>query len=251
MKFTPEAYNQLVEDVEKELSALLAKSESEISQPLVKSEEESKEEEKDESPKEESKEEPKEEAKADEKQEDKEEEKKDADQDEKCDYDDADHEEMHKMYESMSKAELKAHKDAVDQKWMAKCGDMQQMAKSEETTVKVETKQEDIQETELVKSENTSLKKENEDLKKNVETLVVAMNSYLSKKAPERKAVTDMSFIAKSEEIKTEAKPLSKSEVTRILSQKAQGQLSKSDREAINNFYINNAAIETVSHLLK
>jgi len=245
MKFTPEAYNQLVEDVEKELSALLAKSDSEISQPLVKSEEEPKEEQKDESQEEESKEEPKEEAKEDKKEDEKEEAK-----DEDCDYDDEDKEEMHKMYESMSKGELKAHKEAVEKNWMTKCGDMQQMAKSEQITVEV-TKEES-QETELFKSENTSLKKENEELKKNVESLVVAMNSFLSNKAPERKAVTDVSFIAKSEETKQEVKPLSKSEVTKILSQKTQSStLSKADRDLINNYYINNAAIETVSHLLK
>jgi regulator of replication initiation timing len=136
---------------------------------------------------------------------------------------------------------------------MAKCGDMQQMAKSEETSVEAKAKTEESkEEVTLVKSENETLKKENEDLKKNMESLIVSMNKFLSTKAPERKAVTDISFIAKSEEVKPETKPLSKSDINGILSKKTQdASLSKSDRELINNYYLNNAAIDTVSHLLK
>lgn len=247
--YTQEQYNKLVEDVESELSALLAKSESEVSQPLTKAEE--KPEDKKEESQEESKDEPKAEAKAEDKKED--EKKEEPKDEESCDYDDNDMEEMHKMYGSMSKGELKAHKESVEKCWMAKCGDMQQMAKSETPVVEVktETKQEEDSQSLLIKSENETLKKENEDLKKNVEQLVASMNAFLVKKAPERKAVTDISFIAKSEE-KVEVKPLSKSEVHRILATKTQDpSLSKSDRELINKYYLNNAAIETVSHLLK
>ena len=60
-----------------------------------------------------------------------------------------------------------------------------------------------------------------------------------------------MEQIAKSEDFKEE-KELSKNEISVILSKKVSSpSLTKSDRDAINAFYLNGANINTISHLLK
>ena len=170
-------------------------------------------------------------------------------EDESHGYDEEDLEEMHKMYGSMSKGELKAHKESIEKCWMGKCGEMTEMGKSEEKSV--ETTQEPKVE-DLLKSELEAIKKENEDLKKNVEGLVSAINDYVTKKpAPARKAITDIEFVKKSEE-EVKEKPLTKSEISNILAKKAQDpKLSPQDRAAINSFYLTNAGVEKIAHLLK
>lgn len=250
---TTEQYEKIIADVEKEFSLFLAKAENTSVKSLTKAEESS--ESASEEKKEEEKEEPKAEEKKDEsdseekKEEDKEEpkaeEKKD---DEHHGYDDGDVEEMHKMYHSMSKAELGLHKDSIEKCWMAKCGEMKQMDKSEKDTIVISSSDS------LIKSKVETLEKENEELKKNVESLVNAMTKFVSnKKAPARKAITEIGFLNKSEEETVkEEKTLSKAEITTILSRKAQEPtLSKSDREAIDKYYFGNAGIETIRHLLK
>lgn len=257
--FSKEEFQAMVAELESEFMNLM-KSEQESAQLLAKSEEEAKkEEEKKEEDKSESKEEDKAE-KSEEKSESKDEEKKDdekKDDDESHGYDDEDLEEMHKMYDSMSKGELKAHKNSIEKCWMSKCGEMTQMAKSEETKVETKTKEVKVEtkesETEtLLKSEIESVKKENEDLKKNLESLVAAMNTFMTKKAPVRKAITDIEFIKKSEEGQNEVKPMTKSEIDTILSKKVvDPSLTRADREAINQFYLTNAGVEKIAHLLK
>jgi hypothetical protein len=254
---TTEQYQKIVADIEKEFSQFLAKAESDSVQPLNKAEEEDKsekeesepkaEEKKDESPAQEASEEKKEESKEEEP---KAEEKKDDDADHG--YDDEDVEEMHKMYGSMSKSELNLHKGAMEKCWMAKCGEMT-MDKSEKETI-IETPIVAQEDTSLIKSQNESLSKENEELKKNVAELVNAMASFVTKKAPARKAVTELQYLNKSEEeVKVEAeKQLTKSEITQILSKKAQEPtLTKSDREAIDKYYLGRGGIESIRHLLK
>jgi hypothetical protein len=255
MNLTQEQYDKLLADVEKEFSTLLAKAEEQAAQPLAKAEEAKSEEVKEEIKSEASEQQlEKAEDKEEEKKEEKEEEKKDEEKKEDgehCDYDDEDKEEMHKMYHSMSKGELKAHKDTVEKCWMAKCGEMQVMKSEEQSKTETLAKPEEAnKEVELLKSESESLKKENESLKKNIEQLTAAMTSFITKKAPERKAVTDIGFIAKSEESKEET--LSKAEIDKILSKKATDQsLSKGDRDLIKNYYLSGAPVETVRHLLK
>ncbi len=257
--YSKEEFQAMVANLESEFMNLM-KSEQEAAQPLAKSEEAPKEEEKKEE-KEESKEEPKAEAKeSDEKKDEpKAEEKKDEEKkedDEAHGYDDEDMEEMHKMYHSMSKGELKAHKESVEKCWMAKCGEMTQMTKSEETSqVQPEVKAEEqkpSEESTLLKSELESAKKENEELKKNIEGLVSAINTFVTKKtAPARKAITDIEFVKKSEE-GSEEKKLTKSEIDSILAKKAQDpKTSVQDRAAINSFYLTNAGVEKIAHLLK
>jgi hypothetical protein len=253
--YSKEEFQAMVAELESEFMNLM-KSEQESAQLLAKSEEDSKKEEEKEEHKEEHKEEPKAEAKeSDEKKDEpKAEEKKDEDKKEEDDedhgYDEEDMEEMHKMYSSMSKAELKAHKDAVEKCYMAKCGEMTQMKKSEESS-KEEVAKKSSEESALLKSELESIKKENEELKKNIEGLVAAINTYVTKKqAPARKAITDIEFVKKSEE--AQEKKLTKSEIDAILTKKAQDpKTSRQDREAINSFYLNNAGVEKIAHLLK
>jgi hypothetical protein len=151
----------------------------------------------------------------------------------------------------MSKAELGLHKGAIEKCWMAKCGEMKQMDKSEkDVSVQIVS----TENTSLIKSKVETLEKENEELKKNVESLVNAMAKFVnSKKAPARKAITEIGFLNKSEEEgKKQEKTLSKSEITTILSRKAQEPtLSKSDREAIDKYYFGTVGIDAIRHLLK
>jgi hypothetical protein len=71
------------------------------------------------------------------------------------------------------------------------------------------------------------------------------------KVAPQGKAITSLDVVAKSEGGQEE-KTLSKGEIDTILSKKSQDpKLEKSDRDAINAFYLNGASINSISHLLK
>jgi hypothetical protein len=243
--FTKEEFQEMVAQLESEFHSIMKSEQEESAQRLAKSEDEAKEEDK-----KEEKEEPKDEAKEESKEESKEEDKK---EDESHGYDEEDLEEMHKMYSAMSKAEREAHKAAIE-----KCGEMSQMAKSEEKSVEVEKEEVEVktetnsEDTTLLKSEIETIKKENEELKKNIEGLVAAMNVYVAKKAPARKAITEIEFVKKSEEGNSEEKPLSKSEIDKILAKKVvDPSLSRTDREAINSFYLTNAGVEKIKHLLK
>ena len=94
------------------------------------------------------------------------------------------------------------------------------------------------------------MKKENEELKKNFDQITTAVNSFFKKPAPARKAITEIDFVKKSEEAVVE-KPLTKSEVKEILAKKVQDpKLSSADRKAINEFYLNDAGVEKIKHLL-
>jgi hypothetical protein len=251
--YSKEEFQAMVAELESEFMNLL-KSEQESAQLLAKSEEKEEEAKKEE--KEEAKEEPKAEAKeSDEKKDEpKAEDKKDEekkDEEESHDYDEEDMEEMQKMYSSMSKGELKAHKDVIEKCYMAKCGEMTQMGKSEEASQKAESKSSSSEQS-LLKSELEAIKKENEDLKKNIEGLVAAINTFVTKKqAPARKAITNIEFVKKSEEGSQE-KPLTKSEINMILAKKARDpKTSPQDRAAINEFYLTNGSVEKIAHLLK
>jgi len=222
--FTHEDYVKMVDEAERELSALLAKAESSAAagEPLAKSEDSEKKEDK----KADAKEEP---AKADE-------EKEEHEDDEAHDYDDEDEEEMHKMYHSMSKGELKLHKDSIDKCWMGKCGEMT-VAKSEEKPAEATlAKSEDAEAlkkaeeaTSLLKSELESAKgkleeaaKENTELKKSIGELTAALDGFLKGKGPVRKAITSIEIVKKSENdhgSKPEAKELTKNEIKAKLEQ--------------------------------
>lgn len=260
-RYTAEEFKGMVAELESQLFAAIAKSEDQAAQSTLAKSEES--EEKAEDKKEDEKKEESAEATpaaSEEKKEDKTPEapKKDEDKKEDSDedshgYDEEDMEEMSKMYDSMSKGELKAHKSAMEKCWMAKCGDQTKMdmAKSEETVKATPESKPVVEETTLLKSELETKNKEIADLKKSVEGLVSAINTYVTKKAPARKAITDIEFVAKSEE-KVEEKPLAKSEIIKILNKKASTpNLSSSDRAAINDYCLNNGSMEKIQHLIK
>jgi hypothetical protein len=277
MAYTEADLEQLIKSVETEFTAHLStlnKSETEV---LAKGEfppkkEEKKPESKEEPKKEESKEEPKEgheehkpEAKEGEKATEGQEPgeaKPDAEQQaqgsDHCDYDEQDMDHMHKMYMSMSKGELKAHHDscraALEGQGMQKCGDMS-MAKSE-TIASVEVNADLIagkdKELELAKSEVAAANARTEALQKNFDAATAFLTKLVEKRiAPQGKAITSLDVIAKSEGGKEE-KVLDKGEILALLSKKSQDpKLEKSDREAINAYYLNSGSINSISHLLK
>jgi len=83
---------------------------------------------------------------------------------------------------------------------------------------------------------------------------VGALNGFLTKKGPTRKAITSIEYIKKNEiEGKAEDKVLTKSEITSVLNKKASDpSLSKADREAINQYYSKGQQNpEVVKHLLQ
>lgn len=266
MKLTQTDFEKLVADVEKEFDLFLAKAESEA-KPEANLAEQSDEEDKEEKSDEQEDHAKEASAEADDKEK---EEKKDHEdkhqEDEHHDYDDEDVEEMHKMYSTMAKAELKLHKEAVEKCWMNKCGEME-VAKSEkrnkEDSLKKSEDANSLKKADesaaLIKSELDAktkelegIKEENEKLKKNLEEVVSAMNGFFAKKGPTRKAVTSIEYVKKSEsEDKAPQKSLTKSEITAILNKKAADpSLSKADREAINKYYLKGESLEVVKHLL-
>lgn len=170
-------------------------------------------------------------------------------------YDDEDMDHMNKMYMSMSKAELKAHHDscrmALDSQGMQKCGDGMGMAKSEElASFEVKVPQLEA-ETVLLKSELSAEKAKTAELQKKVDLAAEFMGKLAAKKsAPQGKAITSLEVISKSENT-TEEKTFTKEEVTSILNKKVTDPtLTKSDREAINNYYLGSKDIKIVRHLL-
>jgi len=244
-KITDANYNQLVLEAEAALASLVKAEAADTStaQPLAKSEDKSKEDK-----------------------------KKDEGKEDKCDYDDSDVEEMHKMYSGMGKAELGIHKSSLEKAWVAKCGDMS-VQKSETAAAAPLAKSEDAEK--LSKAEEAAnlakaeladktakleaATKEAEVLKKNITDLTAALSDFVSKKGPQRKAVTDISkieVIKKSDSEIAPSKPdvstLSKSEVTSRLNKKAcEPSLSKADREAINKYcLVPGTSLDTVKHLL-
>jgi hypothetical protein len=105
------------------------------------------------------------------------------------------------------------------------------------------------------KSEVEAIKAENEELKKNLDNVTELLNKMFetTKKAPAQKAITGMTYVAKSEEGKEEGidiSKLSKSEITNKLKGLDYGTLSKSDKDAINSFYLNNGSVEKIKHLI-
>jgi len=170
------------------------------------------------------------------------------------------------LYASMSKNEIEAHYSSLKKVMMAKAEEKEEEKeekeedKEHEEKEKKEAKKEDKEE-EIEKCGDMSVKKsekslvqENEELKKNLDTLNDLVSKlFSSKKAPAQKAITAASFIAKSEEIETETveiAEMSKSEITAKLKALDFQSLSKSDRNAINNFYLKNESVEKIKHLI-
>lgn len=268
MSYTETELSDLIKSVEKEFSAHLS---------LAKSEgfPEKKEEPKDEQPeeKEEVKEEPKEESEdesheapseeGDEQQEEHSEgppqegeeehsegeEMPPSEEGQGHDYDDEDMEHMHKMYSSMHSGELKAHHDCIKN-----CLDAHKegppMEKSEVTEA-IDIPEVKNEEVALLKSEVAAEKEKAEKLQKSLDTVTAILTKMVTKTVPAAKSITSLEVINKSE--LGNDKTLSKSEITAKLTAAAsRPDLAKSDRDAINAFYLGtNPNLESISHLLK
>lgn len=235
---------------------------------------------------------------------------------EQCDYDDEDMAHMQKMYESMSKAELMKHHDAVRMALDAKSAAPAAAAPAaaapaapaapiEKSEIKDENpvlnskptdkgshisteyeknsggavaatgephgspgakspaskdqrnlsnmeKSEQSQGADLLKTELEAEKAKSAELKKSLDTAQEFLAKLATKiVAPKGKAITELSVIAKSEGAQ-ETVEMSKAEVTaKLLQKSADPSLSKSDRDAINAFYLSKANFNTISHLLK
>ena len=78
------------------------------------------------------------------------------------------------------------------------------------------------------------------------------LTKLVKKTAPQGKAITSLDVIAKSE-THVEEKTLSKGEIHEVLKAKsADASLKKSDRDAINAFYLTGQVnVNSISHLLK
>lgn len=182
------------------------------------------------------------------------------------DYDDEDFAEMEKMYKSMNKKEAEAHYKSLKKALFGEeeKEEEKKEEKKEDKKDKKESKKEKEEEVEkcgeMTKSEtpvstedSEKVRAENAELKKSIEqyskVLELVKNKVLV--APKQKAITNLDYVKKSEEEKAEEKPLSKNEVIAKLAIKARDiNLNKSDREAINNYCVNNASIDSIKHLL-
>jgi hypothetical protein len=113
-------------------------------------------------------------------------------------------------------------------------------------------KSEGSPEVELLKSELGSVNAKYDDLKKNFDAVAAFLTKLVEKKAaPAAKAITSLDVIAKSENTEEE-KPLTKSEIDSVLLKKAQSaSTSKTDRDAINAYYLSGESLRSISHLLK
>lgn len=170
------------------------------------------------------------------------------------------------LYASMDKSEIEAHYDAIKKVMF---GEAEKMAKEESAAHEAaESEEEEKKEHKKKKEEKEEMEKcgemvakksekdlvsENEELKKNLETLNDLVAKMFNRKAPTQKAITNASFIAKSEETETPAfnvSELSKSEITSKLKALDYGKLSKSDKDAINNFYLENGSVNKIKHLI-
>lgn len=278
MQYTQEYVAQLISDVEKAFTAHLAKAEdtslakSEGDEKDHKEKEEHKEEpeHKEEAPKHEAKEEHHEEGKEhDEKHEPKAEEHQEHGE-ESHDYDQEDMDHMEKMYRSMSKGELSAHHGCI-QKCMGKSeakpaemskneaeghkngGEMSACEPKDVPGAKSEASK--AHGDKMEKSENQEvelLKSELETQKKYVEGIQEFLTKLVKKSAPQGKAITSLDVVAKSEmSIKDES--LTKAQIHEVLKTKSgDPTLKKSDRDAINAFYLNGQVnVNSISHLLK
>jgi len=166
------------------------------------------------------------------------------------------YETIDELYASMSKSEKEAHYNSIKTALFGEEEAVKEevIAKSEEVAEEVESQEEKKEEV-LSKSESEKLKSENEELKKNFDTLNELVGKlFNSKKAPAQKAITANSYIAKSEEIedeKVDISKMSKSEIKEKIKAVNFENLEKSDRDAINDFYLNNGSVEKIKHLIK
>lgn len=159
-----------------------------------------------------------------------------------------DYQTIDELYASMEKNEIEAHYESVKKVMFGEAEEIE-----EDSIEKSET--EEVEEIQMVKSENENLKEQNEELKKNLENIEGLINKmFNTKKAPSQKAITSANYIAKSEEAEEneiDFSKMTKSEITSKLKSLDYSSLEKSDREAINEYCLNNASVNKIKHLIK
>lgn len=172
-------------------------------------------------------------------------------------YDEEDMAHMSQMYASMSRDELMAHHDAVKNALDACSAEETAEAPAAEAApaapaAPAEAPMVKSEEVSLLKTENLAKTAQIEELKKTLDAVSEFVSKLAAKKsAPAGKAITSLDVIAKSETA-NEDKELTKSEINVILNKKsADPALKKSDRDAINAFYLTNGSINSIRHLLK
>lgn len=153
-----------------------------------------------------------------------------------------DYETVDELYDSMDKSEKEAHYTSIKKSLAAEYA-------AEET---VEAKTEEV----MAKSESeVKLETENEELKKNLDQVNGLLEKiFNNKQAPQGKAITNTSYIAKSEGSEEseddKVESMSKSEITSKLNGLDYSDLSKNDRNAINDFCLKNGTKESIKHLI-
>ena len=167
------------------------------------------------------------------------------------DYDEEDFDNMDTMYASMTKAEQSAHYASLSKSLSIE-------APASDESAGTDLNKSETVTNDLHKSEIASKDEEIGELKKSLEQLTSAMSKFVKARAPQRKAVTNIEYIAKSEEDVNKSEPakedvskLSKSEISKRLSAKIRsGELKKSDRDQITSFYDNTIQFDAIKHLL-
>lgn len=167
-------------------------------------------------------------------------------------------EELHEIYASMDEQELHRHLTAIEaalgggQEQAEQQQAPEQMAQAPEAAPAaaddMAMKSEKVQSS-LVKSEDMKkLQDENDQLKKSLDKVIAAMGKAFQ---PTRKAVTDIEYIKKSES-QPDEQPLTKAETVAKLNKiVTSSSLSKADRQAINDFILNDGSKEQVKTILK
>lgn len=173
-------------------------------------------------------------------------------EDEEIETEEEDYETIDDLYASMTKSEQEAHYAAIKKTLFNEQIETEEEIEEEAVQKSEEVKVEAIQNDEKV----DMLKSENEELKKNYEELKSMVDQLFNmKKAPAQKAVTNVNYIAKSEESnnkeKVDLSDLSKKEITAKLKTIDYSGLKKSDRDAINNYYLDNGSVESIKHLIR
>ena len=161
------------------------------------------------------------------------------------------YETVDELYASMDKSEKEAHYNSVKKAMFGEEEVAATMEKSEEVEVEVEA----VEEETMAKSEGEiALEVENGELKKSLDNMNELLGKLFNKKAPTGKAVTNISYIAKSEEVNKEDESfskMSKSEITSELNKIDYSNLSKTDKTAINEFCLENGSVDKIKHLIK
>lgn len=165
-------------------------------------------------------------------------------------------EELHEIYASMPPEELERHYMIIRSLMQDAYAKAEKETKNE-TLAKSESGSEKA--LEELRKENEGLKKASDDsakevaaLKKSLEGLAAAVEKTILK--PVRKSVAGIEFVARNAEgEKPETRPLTKSELTAKIKEKFDkdmASLSKSDREACNDFLLYNEGKEKVEKIL-